>query len=230
MNLQAAKEIGRQLRLRDLGGVIVNDFIDMKEERHRRNVEQALRNALRRDRARTKILKTSAFGVIEMTRQRIRPSLKRSIYQDCPHCRATGNVKTSESMSIEVMRLFQLAAHRKTIRSLIAKVHADVAQHLLNKKRKEILHWEEVGQMQIAITGMLGVSPEHLELQGFDNNGNEVKVVPVEPVRVAPERRPPDDRGGDRGDRGGDRGGGRGRGGNDRGRRGGRGRGREERD
>ena len=156
MNLQAAKEIGRQLRLRDLGGVIVNDFIDMKEERHRRNVEQALRNALRRDRARTKILKTSAFGVIEMTRQRIRPSLKRSIYQDCTHCRATGNVKTSESMSIEIMRLFQLAAHRKTIRSLIAKVHADVAQHLLNKKRKEILHWEEIGQMQIAITGDAG--------------------------------------------------------------------------
>ncbi len=224
MNLQAAKEIGRQLRLRDLGGVIVNDFIDMKEERHRRNVEQALRNALRRDRARTKILKTSAFGVIEMTRQRIRPSLKRSIYQDCPHCRATGNVKTSESMSIEIMRLFQLAAHRKTIRTLIAKVHADVAQHLLNKKRKEILHWEEVGQMQISISGSLGVSPEFLELQGFDNNGNEVKVIPVEPLRVAPERRPHDDRG-DRGDRGG----GRGRGG-DRGRRGGRGRGREERD
>jgi ribonuclease E len=225
MNLQAAKEIGRQLRLRDLGGVIVNDFIDMKEERHRRNVEQALRNALRRDRARTKILKTSAFGVIEMTRQRIRPSLKRSIYQDCPHCRATGNVKTSESMSIEIMRLFQLAAHRKTIRNLTAKVHADVAQHLLNKKRKEILHWEEVGQMQLTISGALGVSPEFLDLQGFDNNGNEVKVIPVEPARIAPpERRPHDDRG-DRGDRGG----GRGRS-NDRGRRGGRGRGRDERD
>jgi ribonuclease E len=212
MNLQAAKEIGRQLRLRDLGGVIVNDFIDMKDERHRRNVEQALRNALRRDRARTKILKTSAFGVIEMTRQRIRPSLKRSIYQDCPHCRATGNVKTSESMSIEIMRLFQLAAHRKTIRNLQAKVHADVAQYLLNKKRKEILHWEELGQMQVTISGSLGVSPEFLELQGFDNNGNEVKVVPVEPVRVAPERRPHDDRGdrggrNDRGRRGGGRGG-----------------------
>ncbi len=209
MNLQAATEIGRQLRLRDLGGVIVNDFIDMKEERHRRAVEQALRNALRRDRARTKILKTSAFGVIEMTRQRIRPSLKRSIYQECTHCRATSFVKTSESMSIEIMRLFQLAAHRKTIRNLQAKVHADVASYLLNKKRKEISHWEEIGQMQVTISGLLGVSPEFLELQGFDNNGNEVKVVPVEPVRMIPDRRPPhqhDDRGGrsnDRGRRGG---------------------------
>jgi ribonuclease E len=226
MNLQAAREIGRQLRLRDLGGVIVNDFIDMKEERHRRAVEQALRNALRRDRARTKILKTSAFGVIEMTRQRIRPSLKRSLYQDCPHCRATGTVKTAESMSIEIMRLFQLAAHRKTIRTLNAKVHIDVAQNLLNKKRREILQWEEVGQMQIAITGTTGVSPEFLELQGFDNNGNEVKVLASEPPRVAapePRRQQGDrDRDRDRDDRGyndrdrGDRG--RGRGGRGRGR------------
>ena len=84
MNLQAAKEIARQLRLRDLGGVIVNDFIDMREERHRRGVERALRDAVKRDRARTKILRTSPFGLIEMTRQRIRPSLKRSVYKDCP--------------------------------------------------------------------------------------------------------------------------------------------------
>src|SRR5581483_6043811 len=86
MNLHAAKEIARQLRLRDLGGVIVNDFIDMRDERHRRNVENALRDAMRRDRARTKILRISQFGIIEMTRQRIRPSLKRSVYQDCPYC------------------------------------------------------------------------------------------------------------------------------------------------
>ena len=83
MNLRAAKEIARQLRLRDLGGVIVNDFIDMREERHRRGVERALREAIKRDRARTKVLRMSAFGLIEMTRQRIRPSLKRSIYEDC---------------------------------------------------------------------------------------------------------------------------------------------------
>ena len=76
-------------RLRDLGGVIVNDFIDMRNERHRRGVERALRDAVQRDRARTKILRTSPFGLIEMTRQRIRPSLKRSVYKECPCCSGT---------------------------------------------------------------------------------------------------------------------------------------------
>ena len=82
--MAAAKEIARQLRLRDLGGVIVNDFIDMREEKHRRQVENTLRDAIRRDRAKTKILRMSAFGLIEMTRQRIRPSLKRSLLPRMP--------------------------------------------------------------------------------------------------------------------------------------------------
>ena len=104
-NLQAAKEIARQLRLRNMGGVVVNDFIDMKEERHRRNVEETFRKALRRDRSRTKILKTSAFGLIEMTRQRVLTSLKRTAYSECTHCRGTGLVKTPQSMCIDVMRI-----------------------------------------------------------------------------------------------------------------------------
>src|SRR5205807_8348719 len=136
MNLQAAKEIARQLRLRDLGGVIVNDFIDMREERHRREVERALRDAVKRDRARTKILKISQFGLIEMTRQRIRPSLKRSVYQDCPHCRGTSQVKTCESMSIHVMRMLQLAAHRENVNRIHGRVKAVVANYLVNFKRK----------------------------------------------------------------------------------------------
>src|SRR5262245_60894031 len=130
MNLQAAKEIARQLRLRDLGGVIVNDFIDMRDEKHRRGVEKAMRDAVKRDRARTKILKISQFGIIEMTRQRIRPSLKRSVFQDCPHCKSTGQVKTTESMSIDVMRMLQLATHRANIQRIEIKVHQDVANYL----------------------------------------------------------------------------------------------------
>ena len=96
--------------------MIVNDFIDMRKERHRRGVERALRDAVKRDRARTKILRTSPFGLIEMTRQRIRPSLKRSVYRDCPCCRGTGVVKTAESMAIDVVRLLILATHREEIR------------------------------------------------------------------------------------------------------------------
>ncbi len=95
MNILAAKEIARQIRLRDLGGVIVNDFIDMRKEKHRRGVERALRDAVKRDRARTKILRTSPFGLIEMTRQRIRTNPKRSAYTECPSCSGSGVVKTA---------------------------------------------------------------------------------------------------------------------------------------
>ena len=151
MNLRAAKEIARQLRLRDLGGVIVNDFIDMREERHRRGVERALREAIKRDRARTKVLRMSAFGLIEMTRQRIRPSLKRSIYEDCPHCTGAGVVKTAESMAIDVMRLLALATHREEIRRIAISVHPSVAAYLSNRKRKEIARLESECNMTIQI-------------------------------------------------------------------------------
>src|SRR6185503_8077995 len=144
MNLHASKEIARQLRLRDLGGVIVNDFIDMRSETHRRKVEDAFRDALRRDRARTKILRISQFGLIEMTRQRIRPSLKRSAFQECGHCKGSGFVKTSESLSIEAMRVLQLAAHRApAVASVQINVHADVAHYLLNRRRKDLAALEE---------------------------------------------------------------------------------------
>jgi ribonuclease E len=177
MNLQAAKEIARQLRLRDLGGVIVNDFIDMRDEKHRRAVEKAMRDAVKRDRARTKILKISAFGLIEMTRQRIRPSLKRSVYQDCPYCHGMAQVKTCESMSIEVMRMLQLAAHRENVARIEVRVADDVANYLLNKKRREISRLEESGEIQVFVTGAKGVPPETLDFTCLDNNGNEVKFL-----------------------------------------------------
>jgi ribonuclease E len=177
MNLHAAREIARQLRLRDLGGVIVNDFIDMRDEKHRRAVEKALRDAMRRDRARTKILKISQFGIIEMTRQRIRPSLKRSVYQDCPYCKGMAQVKTGESMSIEVMRMLQLAACRDYIRRIEVRVAADVADYLLNRKRREVARLEEDGRVTVQIRGTHGAPPELLEFVCLDNNGNEVKFL-----------------------------------------------------
>ncbi len=184
MNLLAAKEIARQLRLRDLGGVIVNDFIDMRDEKHRRGVERALRDAVKRDRARTKILKISAFGLIEMTRQRIRPSLKRSVYQDCGHCAGTGQVKTCESMSIDVMRMLQLATHAKQVSRIEVRVAEDVAHYLLNKKRKEITQLEETGTTQVFVTGIPGAAPETLEFTCYDNNNNEVKFLPHDEPEV----------------------------------------------
>jgi ribonuclease E len=184
MNLLAAKEIARQLRLRDLGGVIVNDFIDMREEKHRREVERAMREAVKRDRARTKVLKISQFGMIEMTRQRIRPSLKRSVYQDCPHCHGSGQVKTCESMSIDVMRMLQLAAHRENVHRIEARVHEDVANYLLNKKRKEITRLEEAGNLQVTIAAAVGASPETLEFVYYDNNNTPHRFSPYDENRL----------------------------------------------
>jgi ribonuclease E len=178
MNLRAAKEIARQLRLRDLGGVIVNDFIDMREERHRRGVERALREAIKRDRARTKVLRMSAFGLIEMTRQRIRPSLKRSIYEDCSHCAGSGVVKTAESMAIDVMRLLALASHREEIRRINVTVSPNVATYLNNRKRKEITRLENESNMTVQVAFKDNVPAEFLQIDCYDANNGEVRLVP----------------------------------------------------
>ncbi|MEZ6113027.1 MAG: Rne/Rng family ribonuclease [Pirellulaceae bacterium] len=178
LNLSAAREIARQLRLRDLGGVIVNDFIDMRKESHRRNVERALRDSLRRDRARTKILRTSPFGLIEMTRQRIRPSLKRSVYSDCPCCSGRGVVKTAESMSIEVIRMLMLASQQPNVSRVTIRVNDQVASYLNNKKRKEITQLEDSGTLTVQILGSEGLYPEHLDLDCRDKEGKEI-VLPL---------------------------------------------------
>ncbi len=177
LNLNAAKEIARQLRLRDLGGVIVNDFVDMRKEGHRRRVERALRDALRRDRARTKILRTSPFGLIEMTRQRIRPSLKRSVYTDCPCCSGRGMVKTAESMSIEVVRTLMLASQDERVRRVTVRVNDEVASYLNNRKRREIMRFEENGNVTIQILGSEALYPEHLEIDCRDAAGEQVNLA-----------------------------------------------------
>ncbi len=176
LNMVAAKEIARQLRLRDLGGVIVNDFIDMRKETHRRKVERALRDAMAKDRARTKILRTSPFGLIEMTRQRIRPSLKRSIYTDCPCCEGRGLVKTAESMSIEVVRMLALAVKNEHIERVTVRVNDTVAAFLNNKKRRDVMEMEDTGKMTVQILGSEGLFPEHLEMDCRDSRGERVEI------------------------------------------------------
>ncbi|MEM7312233.1 MAG: Rne/Rng family ribonuclease [Planctomycetota bacterium] len=176
LNMAAAKEIARQLRLRDLGGVIVNDFIDMRKERNRRNVERCLRDAVQRDRARTKILRTSPFGLIEMTRQRIRPSLKRSVFMDCPCCLGKGFVKTAESMSIEVVRRLMLAQDDSRVSTVTIKVFEEVATYLNNQKRKVLSELEEQGNMTVQIRGSESVYPEHLAMECFNAKGDPVTL------------------------------------------------------
>ncbi|MBN1844096.1 MAG: Rne/Rng family ribonuclease [Sedimentisphaerales bacterium] len=142
INMEAAPEIARQLRLRDLGGVIIIDFIDMMEMKHRRLVEKALRDAVATDRARTKILRISQFGIVEMTRQRMRPSLKQSTYADCPHCKGSGLIKTPESMSLEIMRRIQGAINDKKATTIEIDVGWEVADFLHNRKRSYLAELE----------------------------------------------------------------------------------------
>jgi ribonuclease E len=176
LNLLAAKEIARQLRLRDLGGVIVNDFIDMRKEKHRRGVERALRDAVRRDRARTKILRTSPFGLIEMTRQRVRPSLKLSVFKDCPCCTGRGVVKSAESMAIDVVRLLIIASQHQKVARVTVTVHDEVATYLNNKKRRELARIEEEGNMTVQVLGKENLFPEHLEIECRDGGGHVVGI------------------------------------------------------
>ncbi|TWT85499.1 Ribonuclease E [Posidoniimonas polymericola] len=175
LNQNAAKEIARQLRLRDLGGVVVNDFIDMRKEKHRRLVERTLRDAVKRDRARTKILRTSPFGLIEMTRQRIRPSLKRSVYKECPSCVGSGLVKSAESMSIEVVRKLIMASQLEDVARISVTVEEEVATYLNNRKRRELARIEDEGEVEILIQGREGLGAEHLEIECTDDAGHDVR-------------------------------------------------------
>ncbi len=202
MNCKAAKEIARQIRLRDLGGVIVNDFIDMRRDEHRRKVEDVMRDALKRDRAKSKVARISEFGLIEMTRQRMQPSLKKRIFNDCPHCNGTGFVKNHETMGIEVMRLLQLAAHRSPNVGLVTvAVNSEVAQYLSNKKRKEIAALEASAGMEVQIDGKYGALPELLEFKCIDHNGVELRLVgspQAKAIRTGPPPRLPEGNGGGR--------------------------------
>ena len=174
LNQNAAREIARQLRLRDLGGVVVNDFIDMRREKHRRLVEKTLKDSVRRDRARTKILRISPFGLVEMTRQRIRPSLKRSVYRECPSCTGTGMVKNAESMAIDAVRKLVLAAQTSGAAKITATVDEEVATYLNNRKRRELTRLEDECKLELIVLGQEGVSPEHLSILCEDANGRDL--------------------------------------------------------
>jgi ribonuclease E len=177
VNLRAADEIARQIRLRDMGGVIVNDFIDMREEKHRRGVERALRNAMERDRARSKILRISPFGLIEMTRQRIRPSLRRSIYKDCPCCAGTGLVKTAESVAIEVMRQLNTTASKDGTEQITVEVDHEVADYLSNLKRRDINAIEDKSHLTISIRARSDVNPNHIVIEYSDSARHTKRVA-----------------------------------------------------
>src|SRR5918993_5938723 len=175
-DLEAADEIARQLRLRDLGGVIICDFIDLRYERHRRELEHHLTELLKRDRAKTKMLRMSQFGIIEMTRQRMRPSLKRSIYFDCPHCKGAGLVKTPESMSLDVMRRLAIAANDLKVARVELSVNPDVAFYLQNRKRRQLAGLEGDTGKRIVIRTDATLGLDEMKLELFDSRDGAVII------------------------------------------------------
>ena len=176
VNVEAAKEIARQLRLRDLGGLIVCDFIDMRLDHNKRKVEQALRDALKDHKERARILKTSGFGLIEMTRQRQGPSIKRNIYSDCLHCQGTGLVKMPESVMLDAMRMIQLAVHHKDVSNVTITLASDVAFQLLNDKRGTLQRIEDETGKAVVIRGDATFTGGQMEVRCEDDREREVAI------------------------------------------------------
>lgn len=142
-NLEAAEEVARQLRLRDLGGLVVIDFIDMTPVRHQREVENRMRDSVHQDRARIQLGRISRFGLLEMSRQRLRPSIGETSQGVCPRCSGTGQVRGVESLALSILRLMEEEAIKENTQHVQAQVPVPVATYLLNEKRRSVMHIEK---------------------------------------------------------------------------------------
>jgi ribonuclease E len=162
-NLEAADEVARQLRLRDLGGLIVIDFIDMGPPKNQRDVEDRLRDALKVDRARVQVGKLSRFGLLEMSRQRLRPSLGESTQVICPQCNGEGRIRGIESLSLSVLRLIEEEAMKERTSRVVAQLPVDVATYLLNEKRSIISAVEQRCSVSVVL-----VPNPHLDMPKYE--------------------------------------------------------------
>jgi len=174
INQEAAREIARQLRLRDLGGVIVIDFIDMRSERNRKEIEKILNLELIKDRAKTKALRMSRFCLVEMTRQRMRSSLKRASYDPCPLCSGNGVIKNMQSQALFVIRRIRWGLGHRMVSKAEVVVHPDVASYIQNNKRQEIIGIENQYRKFIKIASNGQASLNHLELTFLDKNDQKI--------------------------------------------------------
>jgi ribonuclease G len=150
-NVEAAQEIARQLRLRDVGGIIVIDFIDMEQGQHRRSLFNIFKEALSKDRAKTHLVQVSELGLIQMTRQRMRPSLESAVYDTCPYCEGKGNIKSTATMAIQVIRELRKSLKDSKNRIINAYVHPDVAERLLQQERKALRFLEKSTGSRISV-------------------------------------------------------------------------------
>jgi ribonuclease E len=163
-NMEAAEEVARQLRLRDLGGLIVIDFIDMRENKHNHDVEKTLKQALKMDKARVNLGRISEFGIMEMSRQRIAKTLNDAIHLECPHCEGRGKVKSVEAMAVSFLRKVHAAAAKGTIAEVRGGLPLEVAYYLLNRKKRELTQIENDYEIEVTVKGKTSFLLNQLEL------------------------------------------------------------------
>jgi len=164
-NLEAADEIARQARLRDLGGLIVIDFIDMESSKAQKDVENRLRDALRHDRARVQMGKISKFGLMEMSRQRLRPALSEGSHVTCPRCNGTGHIRDTESSALQVLRIIQEEAMKENTAAIHTQVPVEVAAFLLNEKRAEVIKIESRFKVNVLMVPNKHLETPHYKLE-----------------------------------------------------------------
>ncbi|TBC72653.1 ribonuclease E/G [Rhizobium leguminosarum] len=175
-NLEAADEVARQLRLRDLAGLIVIDFIDMEEKRNNRAVEKKLKECLKNDRARIQVGRISHFGLLEMSRQRIRASVLESTTQVCSHCGGTGHVRSQSSVALHVLRGIEEYLLKNTTHNITVRTTPDIALYLLNHKRQTIIDYESRFGVAIVIDADGSVGAQHFAIDRGDPVENPVKI------------------------------------------------------
>jgi ribonuclease E len=186
-NMEAGEEIARQLRLRDLGGLVVIDFIDMRDRKHIQEVERCLKNALKRDKARTEMSRISKFGLLEVSRQRLKPALQDETSLPCPHCKGQGMIRSKESLGLTVLRKIQGAAVKGNLLIAKAKVPLEAANYLLNEKRDRLLKLEQEYDIRIHIEGDATLTGSLFNLALEKKDVAALEEEPLEPETEAQE-------------------------------------------
>ncbi len=182
-NLEAAEEVGRQLRLRDLGGLIVIDFIDMRDRKNNRLVENQVKKSLENDKARVNVGRISKFGLLEMSRQRIKATLTQGSHLPCPHCNGTGELKSPETQAVALLRKIHASAAKGQVSRVEAQLPLEVAAYLLNNSREELVDMERRYQLQIHIHGNRDFLADQVEIE--IQKKEKEKEKPTQPEYVA---------------------------------------------
>ena len=187
-NMEAAEEVARQMRLRDLGGLVVIDFIDMENPKHQRDVENTLRDALKKDRARVQMGKLSRFGLLELSRQRLKPALGESSHVACPRCAGTGVIRGIESTALHVLRIIQEEAMKDNTGEVHAQVPVDVATFLLNEKRAELFGLEERLDVSVFLIPNTHLENPHYEISRVRTDDVDEDAAPSYQRVIEPEK------------------------------------------